>query len=195
MHLARHKTVQLQKCSMDQIYSWQEASPQETFNNLLEQKLKWNLLNVLWIQLGMLHWKHTNIEGSWHKFALSSFSLYMLLQSLLQCLMCYHWHLVTKCYAFCTISGECCHVLFNMSADSPHGIWGGWGCEVSCGGHHWLRGKATTGSALDGAVLDFTQILADRVHSMSRSQLYLGFGNFGWLTSFFRSITLWRDYG
>ena len=28
---------------------------------------------------------------------------------------------------------------------------GWWGCEVSCGGHHWQRGKTTTGSALDGA--------------------------------------------
>ena len=63
--------------------------------------------------------------------------------------------------------------------------WGGWGCEVSCGGHNWLRGKTTTGSALDGAVFDFTQILAYLVHNMSRSQLYLGFGHFGWLPSFF----------
>ena len=63
--------------------------------------------------------------------------------------------------------------------------WGGWGCEVSCGGHQWQRGKTTMGSALDGAVLDFTQILAYLVHSMSRSQLYLGFGHFGWLHSFF----------
>ena len=43
---------------------------------------------------------------------------------------------------------------------SPAGAWGGWGCEVSCGGHHRLRGKTTTGSALDGAVFDITQILA-----------------------------------
>ena len=63
--------------------------------------------------------------------------------------------------------------------------WGGRGSEVSCGGHHWQRGKTTTGSALDGAVLDFTQILAYLVHNMSRSQLYLGFGQFGWLLSFF----------
>ena len=48
---------------------------------------------------------------------------------------------------------------------------GGWGCEVSCGGHHRQRGKTTTGSALDGAVLDFT--LAYLVHNRSRSQLYL----------------------
>ena len=63
--------------------------------------------------------------------------------------------------------------------------WGGWGCEVSCGGHYRPRGKTTTGSALDGAVFDIAQILAYLVHNMSRSQLYLGFGHFGWLTSFF----------
>ena len=68
-----------------------------------------------------------------------------------------------------------------------HGIitWGGWGCEVSCGGHHPQRGKTTMGSALDGAVLDIAQILAYLVHNISRSQLYLGFGHFGWLPSFF----------
>ena len=60
---------------------------------------------------------------------------------------------------------------------------GGGDCEVSCG-HHRQRGKTTTGSALDGAVLDFTQILAYLVHNMSRSQLYLGFGHFGWLPFF-----------
>ena len=64
-------------------------------------------------------------------------------------------------------------------------FWGGWGCEVSCGGHHRPRGKTTTGSALDGAVFDIAQILAYLVHNMSRSQLYLGFGHFGWLPSFF----------
>ena len=58
-------------------------------------------------------------------------------------------------------------------------FWGGWGCEVSCGGHHRPRGKTTTGSALDGAVVDIAQILACLVHNMSRSQLYLGFGHFG----------------
>ena len=62
---------------------------------------------------------------------------------------------------------------------------GGWGCEVSCGGHHRPRGKTTTGSAVDGAVFDIAQILAYLVHNMSRSQLYLGFGHFGWLPSFF----------
>ena len=61
---------------------------------------------------------------------------------------------------------------------------GGRGCEVSCGGHRWQREKTTTGSAVDGAVLDFSQILAYLVHKMSRSQLYLGFGHFGWLPSF-----------
>ena len=67
----------------------------------------------------------------------------------------------------------------------PHQQWGGWGCEVSCGGHHRPKGKTTTGSALDGAVFDTAQILAYLVHNMSRSQLYLGFGHFGWLPSFF----------
>ena len=46
-------------------------------------------------------------------------------------------------------------------------------------------GKTTTGSALDGAVFDIAQILAYLVRNMSRSQLYLGFGHFGWLPSFF----------
>ena len=67
----------------------------------------------------------------------------------------------------------------------PNDSWGGWGCEVSCGGHHRPKGKTTTGSALDGAVFDTAQILAYLVHNMSRSQLYLGFGHFGWLLSFF----------
>ena len=47
-----------------------------------------------------------------------------------------------------------------------------------------LWGKTTMGPALGGAVLDFTQILDYLVHNMSRSQLYLGFGHFGWLPSF-----------
>ena len=63
-------------------------------------------------------------------------------------------------------------------------LGGGWGCEVSCGGHHRPRGKTTAGSALDGAVFDIAQMLAYLVHNMSRSQLYLGFGHFGWLPSF-----------
>ena len=46
---------------------------------------------------------------------------------------------------------------------------GGWGCEVSCGGHHRPRGNTTTGSALDGVVFDIAQILAYLVHNMSRS--------------------------
>ena len=61
---------------------------------------------------------------------------------------------------------------------------GGWGCEVSFGGHLQPRGKTTTWSALDGAVFDIAQILAYLVHNMSRSQLYLGFGHFGWLPFF-----------
>ena len=85
----------------------------------------------------------------------------------------------------------------NASPAAPSLLGGGWGCEVSCGGHHRPRGKTTTGSALDGAMFDIAQILAYLVHNMSRSQLYLGFGRFGWLPSFFlfRSITFWRAYG
>ena len=51
--------------------------------------------------------------------------------------------------------------------------WVGWGCEVFCGGHHWQRGKTTTGSALAVAGLDFTQKLTYLVHNMNRSQLYI----------------------
>ena len=61
----------------------------------------------------------------------------------------------------------------------------GWGCADSCGGHHRLRGKTTTGSALDGAVFDIAQILTHLIHNMSWSQLYLGFVHFDWLASFF----------
>ena len=53
-------------------------------------------------------------------------------------------------------------------------LGGGWGCEVSCGGHHRQRGKTNTGSALDGAVLYFTQILAYLVHNMSKSNYIWG---------------------
>ena len=80
------------------------------------------------------------------------------------------------------------HFSLKKSWKKPHSSpvrGGGWGCEVSCGGHHRPRGKTTTGSALDGAVFDIAQILAYLVHNMSRSQLYLGFGHFGWLPSIF----------
>ena len=49
--------------------------------------------------------------------------------------------------------------------------WGGRGCKVSCGGHHRLRGKTTTGSALDWVLFDMGQILAYLVHNMIRSQI------------------------
>ena len=59
------------------------------------------------------------------------------------------------------------------------GLWGylWWAPSGKRKDHH--------GSALDGTVSDITQILAYLVHNMSRSQLYLGFGHFGWLPSFF----------
>ena len=60
----------------------------------------------------------------------------------------------------------------------PWQWWGGWGSEVSCGGHHRQRGKTTMGSALDGAALDCTQILAYLVTQYEQIpimlQLYLG---------------------
>ena len=89
-------------------------------------------------------------------------------------LNCYENSLSTLCWFF--VFGE----LF-LDFDPLYRGGGGWGCEVSCGGHHQQRGKTTTGSALDGAILDFIQILSYLVHNMSRSQLYLGFGHFGWL--------------
>ena len=72
----------------------------------------------------------------------------------------------------------------DVSAKSEFCYGGGWGYEVSCGGHHRPRGKTATGSVLDGAVFDIAQILAYLVRNMSRSQLYLGFGHFDWLPSF-----------
>ena len=59
------------------------------------------------------------------------------------------------------------------------GLWGflWWAPSAKRKDHH--------GWALDGAVFDIAQILAYLVHNMSRSQLYLGFGHFGWLPSFF----------
>ena len=80
---------------------------------------------------------------------------------------------------------------------SVQSVGGGRGCEVSCGGHHQLfRGKTTTGSALDGAVFDSAQILAHLVHNMSRSQICLGFGHFGWLNFSVNRILvgLWLNF-
>ena len=65
-------------------------------------------------------------------------------------------------------------ILFSLYQFTHHTLGVGWGCEVSCGGHHRPRGKTATGSALDGAVFDFAQILAYLVHNMSRSQYTWG---------------------
>ena len=121
-------------------------------------------------------------------------------------LRCHHAHYdITVMHNMWVVSGEFSDLvaIFNYVAGSFnifnfHHLGclkgGGWGCEVSCGVHHRPRGKTTTGSALDGAVFDIAQILAYLVHNMSRSQLYLGFGHFGWLP-FFWSIMFWRVYG
>ena len=69
---------------------------------------------------------------------------------------------------------------FKNSA-TRRGFWGGWGCEVSCGGHHRPRGKTTTGSALDGAVFDIAQILAYLVHNILSDSLLFTVDNILWL--------------
>ena len=52
-------------------------------------------------------------------------------------------------------------LVYNNVCRNVMTFWGGrWGCEVSCGGHQRQSGKTTTGWALDGAVFDFTEILA-----------------------------------
>ena len=74
--------------------------------------------------------------------------------------------------------------------------WGGWGCEVSCGGYHQLRGKTTMGSALDG-VLSVWHRSNTGLSSTQYEQIpvILGVWPF-WLTPFFfRSITFWLAYG
>ena len=95
-----------------------------------------------------------------------------------------HPRMTWKC-SYIPASGPCLLSTTALFRAILSKLWGGWGCEVSCGGHHRPKGKTTTGSALDGAVFDTTQILAYLVHNMSGSQLYLGFGHFGWLPSFF----------
>ena len=66
-------------------------------------------------------------------------------------------------------------------------IWCGWGWEVSCGGHHQQRGKTRMGSALGGAVLDFTQILAYLVTQYEQIPIIFGVWPFR-LTPFFFSV-------
>ena len=68
----------------------------------------------------------------------------------------------------------------------------GW---VGLWGFLWWASSAKRKDHLDGAVFDIAQILAYLVHNMSRSQVYLGFGHFGWLACFFWSIIFWRAYG
>ena len=97
----------------------------------------------------------------------------------------YCWPCVTGCEKVLRLHRAIWLVNLVRFASPTAGLGGGWGCEVSCGGHHRPRGKTTTGLALDGAVFDIAQILAYLVHNMSRSQLYLGFGHFVWLPSFF----------
>ena len=55
------------------------------------------------------------------------------------------------------LTSPCLQGSYKHPATAPCLQWGGWGCEVSCGGHHQQRRKTIMGSSLDGAVLDFTQ--------------------------------------
>ena len=73
----------------------------------------------------------------------------------------------------------CINLSNSIMAGGWVGLWGflWWAPSAKRKEHH--------GSALDGAVFDIAQILAYLVHNMSRSQLYLGFGHFGWLPPFF----------
>ena len=83
-----------------------------------------------------------------------------------------------------------CNVMSLLNNLSGTEVWGGCGCEVSCGGHHRQRGKTTMGSALGRAVVDF-------ISSTQYEQIPIIFGVWPfWLTPFFfRSITFWRVYG
>ena len=74
-------------------------------------------------------------------------------------------------------------VAANLQTMFSHKLSGvGGAVRFLVGGTIGKEEKNTTGSALDGTVLDFTQILAYLVQNMSRSQLYLGFGHFGRLS-------------
>ena len=71
-------------------------------------------------------------------------------------------------------------------------IWDRQDCEVCCVGHHRHRGKTTTGSARDGAILHSNTGLSNTQYE----QIPIIFGVWPfWLTHFFfRSITFWRVY-
>ena len=82
-----------------------------------------------------------------------------------------------------------------VSWHTPQWVRGGWRCIFFCGGHHIQRGKTTTGSAVDGAVIDVTQILAYVVHNKSPYQLYLRILPFYVTPFFWQSVTFWHVYG
>ena len=85
-------------------------------------------------------WCHLNVLVRWESRFVSHYSIWVMSSERLGALKL-------------RIAGACVWPM-----DSLH-EWagGGWGCEVSCGGHHRQRGKTTTGSALDGAVFDIAQ--------------------------------------
>ena len=76
----------------------------------------------------------------------------------LSCLKPWNWCVGCSLYFVRPLS--VCSSFHDFPPCLHNNSWGRWGCEVSCGGHHQLRGKTTTGSALDGAVFGIAQILA-----------------------------------
>ena len=90
---------------------------------------------------------------------------------------------------------------FHYSVLSVILLWGGWGCEVSCGGHHRPRGKTTAKRKDHHGVSSGWSSVWHRSNSGLSSTQYeqipiiLGVWPF-WLTPFvFRSITFWQAYG
>ena len=68
-------------------------------------------------------------------------------------------------------------------------VWGGWGCEVSCGGHHRLRGKTTTGDSSGWIGVWHRSNTGLSSTQYEQIPIILGVWPF-WLTPFFfRSIT------
>ena len=100
-------------------------------------------------------------------------------------------------------TGTVCHILpfrtkyysiysyfDNKTFDPCHMGWVGlWGFLW------WAKRRDHHGESSGWSNTWFHSILAYLVQNMSRSQLYLGFGHFGWILSFFRSITFWQVYG
>ena len=76
---------------------------------------------------------------------------------------------------------------FSMNNDSRGKCWGG--LAVGWMGGWWWAGRVGGYGlwgfwcwALDGTAFDLAEILAYEIHTISRSQIYLGFGHRSWLS-------------